>query len=161
MGTSASRRTAWMFWSCCSAWASERRGGRCCGCCRSWTRRPPTIRIIRSKSLKSGLSLRGARDMSDFLQVLSALAALAVALLAIWQWWAATAQRKKEFRWNQAEQGRKLLDELFLSDKHNGYDALMMTDLPEGESCPFEDRRSSNPKCHNVNHVDVISALEG
>src|SRR5437660_1372484 len=94
--------------------------------------------------------------MTELLQAISALVAavggLVVALLALCQW-------RKALRWRQGKEARKLLDDLFLSDKHAGYDALLMTDLPGGVRDDFEDRRFSNKVMRKVSHTDVIEAL--
>jgi hypothetical protein len=102
--------------------------------------------------------------MEVFLALLPAIASslasgatLVVAVLALYQWWRAT-------RWRQGEEGRKVVDDLFLSDKHGGTDALVMTDLQDEEPCPFEEPdliRSKVKKTHQVSHKDVIEALKG
>jgi hypothetical protein len=87
---------------------------------------------------------------------------LVVAWVAFRQWGQATRQREQDLRWRQAEEGRKILDHLFLSDQHGGLDALMMADLPEGVTDEFEDRRYSTAaqKCmRQVRHNQVIEAL--
>jgi hypothetical protein len=99
---------------------------------------------------------------------IAALGALVVAWVAFRQWGQAiqqrrdeTQQREQDLRWRQAEQGRKVLDDLFLSEQHGGLDALMMADLPEGVPEEFEDRRY-NPaakKPISVCHNQVIDAL--
>ena len=54
--------------------------------------------------------------------------------------------------------GPKVLDDLFLGEKHGGYDALGMADLPEGAEDDFEDRKYK--KLRQVKHKDVIEGLK-
>jgi hypothetical protein len=97
-------------------------------------------------------------EVLRWLQGISALAAsfggLVVAFMALYQW-------RQTTRWRQGEEGRKLVDDLFLSDKHGGTDALLMTELPEGKKWTFEDKSNSKIKTHEVNRKDVIEALDG
>ena len=58
--------------------------------------------------------------------------------------------------------GRKILDDLFLNEKHLGYKALVMIDLRNGEpACKFEDNwLKSRIQIREINYQDVIHALE-
>ena len=93
--------------------------------------------------------------------IVGAVGGVVVAVLAIQRWKEANRQRRDELSWRQAEEGRKVLDDLLLSEKHGGYDALVMTDLPEKGQFPFEDRNFSPPKPYNISHNDIIGALAG
>jgi hypothetical protein len=98
--------------------------------------------------------------VTELLQPISAAVAavggLVVASLALWRWW-------DNLKWRQREEALKLLDDLFLSDRHDGYYALVMTTLEEGETepCRFEDCfLPHTPQPRDVNHANVIAALQ-
>ncbi len=117
-------------------------------------------------------------DIANLLQVIAAvvgvfgvlIGGLIAAMKMIGEWRRANYlrkeandQRREELRWRQAEEGRKVLDDLFLSDKHDGFNALVMTDLAEEkEPVPFEDRWMEKIKIekHDVREKDVLEALK-
>ena len=83
---------------------------------------------------------------------LQAIGGLITAFLALYQWRQAT-------RWRQGQEGRKLLDDLFLSKEHEGYYALVMIDLPEGKVEQFEDEwLKKDIVTHKISHKDVMGA---
>jgi hypothetical protein len=93
---------------------------------------------------------RGLQVINGYSGLIAALVTLLVGLLALYQWRVAT-------RWRQGEEGRKLIDELFLGDKHGGYDALLMTEPGIGEYLWYEDSKGKHYT--KVSHEEAIAAL--
>ena len=72
-------------------------------------------------------------NFADLSGAITMVAAVVGGPWALFQWRDTLAQRKREFRWKQAEAAYKLMDQVF-DDEHTG-DALLMID---GEKDEFE-----------------------
>jgi len=109
---------------------------------------------------------RRAANLTEWVQAVAAVTAsvggLIVASLAIKQWMEANKHREEALRWMQEQQSRKVLDDLFLGEGHNGYFALIMADLRAGaDECRFEDDWiRSKVQVHTINHQQVMAALQ-
>ena|SRR5215204_1069644 len=95
--------------------------------------------------------------LKDWIQVISwgvaIIGGLVAAFVALYQLSASNKQRRRELRWQQANAGRQLLDEMF--DDSKSKDALRMLDFPGRDE--FKDIPASDKK---VGFSDIRKALE-